>query len=102
MCMAAPHGGARQMDVKLAVDAINRQRRELEDQFRRKRTLVLRVINARSAAETVRASAEKKAQAAAEREREAGRERAARHEVRARAALEELRRVCASAEEVAM
>jgi hypothetical protein len=99
--MAAPHGGARQVDVKAAVDEINRQRRELEDQFRRKRTLVLQVINARAAADSVRRSAEEKALAAAEREREAGRVRAMRHERRARAGLRELRRVCASAEEVA-
>lgn len=101
MRMAAPHGGARQMDVKAAVDEINRQRRALEDQFRRKRTLVLQVINARAAADSVRCAAEEKALAAAEREREAGRVRAVRHERRARAGLRELRRVCASAEEVA-
>lgn len=101
MRMAAPHGGARQMDVKSAVDVINRQRRELEDQFRRKRTLVLRVINARAAAEAVRSAAEEKARAAAERERDAGRERAARHEQRVLTGLRELRQVCASAEEVA-
>lgn len=99
--MAAPHGGARQADVKAAVDQINRQRRELEDLFRRKRTLVLRIINARAAAEAVRCAAEEKALAAAERERGAGRERAARHDLRARTGLRELRQVCASAEEVA-
>lgn len=89
------------MDVKAAVDEINRQRRALEDQFRRKRTLVLQVINARAAADSVRCAAEEKALAAAEREREAGRVWAVRHERRARAGLRELRRVCASAEEVA-